>query len=833
MGSLKVFLKNKPDNLFQIFLFTFCLLSSIFLYSLLETVDYNINEYINLNSKETAGGDILIRSRSSFSEDFLDELNNFEKNNDAKITYLYELTTIAYSNKTDDSLLTSLKIVDNNYPLYGNLTLKSGRDYKSLDKEKKAFVKQGVLEQLNLNIGDFIKIGDSTFEIYDTISNEPDESFDFISFGEKIIIQDKDDINLLTNKSRVSFKAYIKTNSLNDYNLILSSLKKFENKNIRIETYEEERDGLNSFIANFLSFFKIILFFLLILFGVGLNTTIGAFIQKREKEIAIMKTLGEKNTHIRNNILKIVLSILLFCFLLNFLFLEIIFNFVNENFKNLINENIILQTNFLILAKCFFIFFIFTIISVLLPILRLENIKPNLIFKKEEVKIKSRKMIFTIILILIIFLIFSIVEFNDLVYGVSYFFGLILIFLIIYFLVKLILDFFKAKKTIFNFPIRQAISNINRVGSKTNIFIMIISICLILIFSIVILEKNIEQNFIQNYPENSPNIFLIDIVEEDVSKIEKIVGNSSNTFPIIRAPITFINDKSIKQISKEISFERRVTRDFSLTYYEEILKTERLTKSENGKMFLENSLENNLFQVSVLSEIGDVLNTKVGDIITFSIQGVLVKAKVVSLRERLDNSISPYFYFVFKEEEIKNAPKTIYMTAKLDNDKISDVQKELAKNYPYITSINVFDVVQKVSNILEKLFLVAIFFTIIGIICGFIVLISSLLLETPKRLEEIAFYKILGSNKSFILKTLLYEYFFIGFIGSLIGIIFSNIISYTILKYVFNLKFSFFFFENFIFLFSSVLTLLVFGILFSYRIIKQKPTKYLKENTIE
>ena len=117
MGSLKVFLKNKPDNLFQIFLFTFCLLSSIFLYSLLETVDYNINEYINLNSKETAGGDILIRSRSSFNKDFLDELNNFEKNGDAKITYLYELTTIAYSNKTDDSLLTSLKIVDNNYPL--------------------------------------------------------------------------------------------------------------------------------------------------------------------------------------------------------------------------------------------------------------------------------------------------------------------------------------------------------------------------------------------------------------------------------------------------------------------------------------------------------------------------------------------------------------------------------------------------------------------------------------------------------------------------------------------------------------------------------------------
>ena len=334
----------------------------------------------------------------------------------------------------------------------------------------------------------------------------------------------------------------------------MSSLKKFENKNIRIETYEEERDGLNSFIANFLSFFKIILFFLLILFGVGLNTTIGAFIQKREKEIAIMKTLGEKNTHIRNNILKIVLSILLFCFLLNFLFLEIIFNFVNENFKNLINENIVLQTNFSILAKCFFIFFIFTIISVLLPILRLENIKPNLIFKKEEIKIKSRKMIFTIILTLIIFLIFSINEFNNLVYGVSYFFGLILIFLIIYFLVKLILDFFKAKKSIFNFPIRQAISNINRVGSKTNIFIIIISICLILIFSIVILEKNIEKNFIQNYPENSPNLFLIDIVEEDVSKIENIVGNSSNTFPIIRAPITFINDKSIKKISERNIF---------------------------------------------------------------------------------------------------------------------------------------------------------------------------------------------------------------------------------------------------------------------------------------
>ena len=834
MGKLKAILKNNFNGYFQISLFIFCLLSSLFLYSFLESLNDSTNNYININSKEVIGGDITISSRSPFTSSLLEKLELLEEENKAKVSFLYELTTITYSNKSDKSLLTSLKIVDDNYPLYGELSLLSNKNFSSINKTQKVFLKKNSLEQLNLKIGDSIKIGNSTFEIYGLITNEPDESFDFVSLGEKMIITNALDTNLLTNKSRVSFKAYLKLDNQINIDGLKNELKIIGGDKIRVETFEEERDDLNGFINRFLSFFKIILFFLLILFGVGINTTISSFIQKKEKSIAIMKTLGEKNITIRNLVLKIILSIFLICFILNFVLLDFFLNYININFKEFLPKDLLLEINYILVLKCFFIFLSFTLLSVLIPLILLGNIKPNLILKKEKINVSIKKQLSILVLIFCVFMTFSIIELKSFFYGVSFSLSSLLVILIIYFLTKLILNFLKDKKKYFSFPQKQAISNMNRIGSKTNIFIVIISICLILIFSIVLIQKNIEKGFIQNYPENSPNLFLVDVKEEDILGLEKIINKPFDTFPIIRAPILSINDKSIKEISKEIEFERRATRDFSLTYYDTILDSEKIIKTRaNDGMFFENKLESGLFQVSVLDEIAGVIGIKIDDTIIFLIQGVEVKAKVVSLRQRLENTISPYFYFVFKRDELENAPKTIYITTSLEKDKISKVQKKVVEKFPYITSINVFEIVEKVSNTLNKLFLVVILFTIIGIVVGFIILVSSLLSENSKRLEEISFYKVLGSSKAFILKTIFYEYFFIGIITALIGIVFSNLISFYILEFFLNLKFYFLFDLNIFFLLVSTLVVVVFGMIFSFNIINKKPTKYLKENTIE
>ena len=102
--------------------------------------------------------------------------------------------------------MVEMKAVEPRFPLYGTLTLESGRYSHELLRGGGVLVRPELLAQLKLKVGDRIFIGTKPFEIRGVIKEEPGRSVGAFSIGPRILIDYADipSTGLLSFGSRVS-----------------------------------------------------------------------------------------------------------------------------------------------------------------------------------------------------------------------------------------------------------------------------------------------------------------------------------------------------------------------------------------------------------------------------------------------------------------------------------------------------------------------------------------------------------------------------------------------------------------------------------------------------
>ena len=93
----------------------------------------------------------------------------------------------------DRRVVVGLKVVDDAYPLYGNLTL-DPPDLHLADalSERGAVVERGLLTRLGVDLGDEIRIGDADFTVRAVVEREPDRIGGFVSIGPRVFIHQRD-----------------------------------------------------------------------------------------------------------------------------------------------------------------------------------------------------------------------------------------------------------------------------------------------------------------------------------------------------------------------------------------------------------------------------------------------------------------------------------------------------------------------------------------------------------------------------------------------------------------------------------------------------------------
>ena len=233
------------------------------------------------------------------------------------MTKIIEFTSIVRT-KNEESKTTRIKVIDNFYPLIGNVIVQPVDSLKLLkSKPNTILIDKSTQNNLDLKLGDKIIIQNTSFEVIGVIESLPDIG-GFFLFGDQALINESSfkDLKIDNLGSFFVFK-YKLLKKFNNQE-ILNNLSK--NKNIEIKYPDDVSQNLKKAIENFIYFFSIISASAILISGIGLKNSLFSFLSNNQFKIAIYKSLGLSSENIKLIYYLQLLIMLIVCsFLLTYL----------------------------------------------------------------------------------------------------------------------------------------------------------------------------------------------------------------------------------------------------------------------------------------------------------------------------------------------------------------------------------------------------------------------------------------------------------------------------------------------------------------------------------
>ncbi len=819
----------------QSLIFVLCVALALVTLVGLNSFGDSVNSALLNDARELQAGDIIIDTQQAPTAELLSEIQSFAEQDEVESTLVHELFTVARVEAEDASLLTQLKVIGPNYPFYGIVEIGSQKVLHSVLTEGSVIVEPLVLERLGLSVGDPIRIGAATLTIADVLLRDPVQPVNFFAFGPAIMVADADlaKLDLIKPGSRVDYRTLLKVPNESRHDAIADQLRAVVDPEVdRVRTYRNSQAGIQRFFNNLLFFLSLVAVFILILAGIGIQSALTAFLRERDNTVAIVKTVGATNRFVATNflwVIAILASIGTILGLAGGLLLQQLFPILLADF---LPPDVTLRVSPRVITESLLLSAVVVGIFTFLPFSRLKELRPNFILRKESIPLPNDRGFYGTLLVLILFFVGMVLwQLNDLWRSLYFVGGAAILVLITAGATELVL-FLLRRRRVKQLELRQALRGLFRPRNATRAVIITLATALTVIFTIYLLEQNLDAAFVSAYPDDAANVFFIDIQPDQRAGLDDLMRNElSDTqeeppifYPVVRGNIVTINGE---EIDRETERQRRgdnLARQFNLTYREELLEDEALI---DGKNLFDPSIEG--VQVSLLDELDEMRKFQIGDKITFRVQGIPIEAAVSSIRTRTSESISPFFYWVFPTETLEAAPQSIFTALRVPEDQIGSLQNKVVAEYPNVSVIDVTEAVDSFASTARQLSQVIRFLTFFSIAAGLLIVISSIYATRFARIQEAVYFKVLGAKGNFVLRVFAWENLLLGLVSALVALGLSQLSSWAISFWIFEITYLPQFGASVLLIFVTVLMVMAVGLAASVSILRQRPILFLRE----
>lgn len=777
-----------------------------FLFGSVLGITKSISNYFVKEGKTLIGGDIVLSAPRIILED-----NEIIKNiisKSYKVSREYGVQAVFKNTLSSSTSVASVRAVESNFPLYGELELENKTVFSLIENENKVYVEKVFLDKINAKVGDIITLGIADYKIAGIIKKEPDAVSLGISFTPKVImlLSDFKKSGLDLTQSRATYKLGIKENINNLFTKDeLEKTDKYAKENkIRFDNSTDGPNNLVRGLSSVQTFAGIVLGIALFLVVVNIVANLSYVISKFRKTIAILKTFGATSGQIQ----VIYISILGIIGLVAG-FLGAIFGaFTSNSFLPILSkflESKIESVSILSIAILSGFMGLFIIVASALPfLLSLKKISPKQLLATVSDKsnlnyIKSTVFYLPIPILLFSFLYIISKDLKLSLYSVLGLIGIFVFFLILSFVVIKILYIFRNK---FPLIISSSISSLKWRGVETIIISSSIMTAFSGIFIISAIEKNIVTNLNQNIANSAPGLYIVDINKSQLEKVKIIGGETFKEYPTIRGRLLKVNDRDIT-----ISTNGNVTRELSMTYRSNLIPGEKIL---NGAWHGDAKLKNAVSIDNTFAD--DVGGVNVGDTMQVFVQGLNIDVTVTSIHAGERSASTPFFYLVFSPDVLANFPASYFATVSGDNDYLKRVEGELGIQFPNVIPIQTGKIIDTVSKLLENVISVVKLIGIPSLILGLILIMVMTSQSLYERRRDVLILRAFGLTKNKIIKLFVIEVSFIILLASAVSYIIAHAIAFTLNKFLFN-------FETLAFSITPIyisLSILVIIIIFAY-----------------
>ncbi len=738
----------------------------------------SIDQAVKSKSKIILGADLIISSRKPIPEQARKTVSRLggDAVEESQITQTFSMVQ-----NQGKSRLILIKAVQQNYPFYGFL-----KKNQTL-KEKSAWVYPEVISQLNFKLGGLISIGRSQFRISHIIEDDPSYSVtDDLAPRIYIPHADLKDTQLIKNNQSNAFYSYIyKIPNVKD----LSSLKQkvfeqIDDPSITVHTHTSHSQTLTRLMDYLNDFLSLCSLCALILTCTGISFLFRSYFKRKILDMAVLISLGLSRQLTFAVYFLQILLLGLTSFLCAVVLSSSILPLLKTAAGGLLPFTIQIQWST----------FLSGLIAVLAPLWTtlpdlagIRKIKTALLFHQRS----SLPFDFLnlALYVLGLFILWGLAVWQSNSIKVGSLFTLIfassalLLTAVGWFLLKIIsrckFSSF-AWRMIFRDLIRRPLSSLSCFTT--------LSLGVLLLNLIPQLERTLA-NEIHHPAQTRPSIFLFDIQEEQrqwVSsrlKIDKMI-------PMIRSRLTAVNGKMFHKGSGKSAWSREKTREmrfrnrsFNLSYQSQLSWSEKIT---TGRMWTK-GVSSGTPKISLEKSFAKRLGLKMGDHLTFEIQGQEVEGVVHNIREVQWLSFQPNFFILFQPGVLEDFSKTYLASLKpLSIKEKQQTQNLLAQKFPNISAIDISRVTKKILHLAQNVLTALKVMTFLCLLASFAVLYSIISHQTHDRVRDIGLLKMLGTPFKDIKKLFLYQFGLTSLTAHLAGLAGSLASSYTLSAVLFE-----------------------------------------------
>ncbi|MGP5504642.1 ABC transporter permease [Psychrobacter celer] len=741
-------------------LFLLTLTLSLATYLTLDSIQQSVDHYITDNQRALVGGDLILNSKQDWPSEVMAQVNTLPA---SQVVYDHQFSAMVVS--AEQTLLTQLKAVSPAYPLYGDVELASGQPLWQQLTADSIIVAPEVLNGLGATIGDVVTIGDGRFTIRDVLTKEPDRPLSAFGFGGRVLMQQQAlaATNLLGQRSRVNYRIEM----AGDAETIAAQHATLEqllvsHPDIELSDAQAADTSVSRISDNVLMFLKLLVIAVLLLSAVAMYGVISAFVSKEQQNNAIRLALGEPLGSLKRSYYQLLLTTTVIACIAASILGAGLLQISQPYLGAILPADVALAINPISILKTIIIALLLSFVIAQRGLRPLNHTKPATLLNQgasqsnQNLPWYRRLPILWYGLILTSLYVFFAYEVGSWLLGAQLLIGLIGFVAIFWLLARgwLWLLAQLASRRRISWMQRIAIHNLARKGNQSALFFVTLSLSVAVLTLITTLNQSINEQFINTYPADAPNIFLLDVQSEQHDEINNIIGTPVSYYPVIRARIVTAGGVAAEDIDADDDFDEP-TRVFNLSYADTIMDTEYIVDAvTNDELYSpidgQDPQKSKLQQVqplSILDSAADMLGVGMGDKVVFNIQGIEITGEITSIRSRFERGPSPFFYFLFEPELLAAAPQIQFATAHIPEDSIAEVQGQLVREFPAVTTVDGTAIAEQIQGLVQQMSRLVYVFTLLALLTGIMVLISSLLSTSQDRMQESASFRLLGMQK--------------------------------------------------------------------------------------
>jgi len=704
-----------------------------------------------------------------------------------------------------DQALVEVKAVDRVYPLVGALRLQGMATVEdALFKGPGAIVDPILLERLGIKIGDRVQLGNAEVVIRAALASEPDKISSRFTMGPRIFLSlaSLESTGLAGPGSLVRWRYALSLEGATDPAALLAFREAVRvglpDAGFTVNDRRNPSPAVTRTLDQLRQFLTLIGLASLMIGGVGVANAVKAYVDRRRKVIAAMKSLGASSRQIFTLHLAQVLTLALVGTAMGLGLGLLIPGVVDWLVAGAlpVRAEFAVSPGSLGLAATYGV--LVALLFALWPLGRAGEIRAAALFREEvapSFQWPRRIVVAATIATALAVAGLAIFTSDRRLVAVYFLLGIVAVFVVFPLLGMVVAWLARRLPRPARPELGLALGSLGAPGGLTRSVVLSLGAGLSLLSAVALVDSSIVTELQTRLPKNSPDYFLLDIPPAEMSPLARTVVHAQpearvDEAPMLRGRLVSLAGRRAEDVKAPPEAQWVLRGDRGLSYAAEVPAGSRVVA---GEWWPTDHAGEPL--VSFEAELARDLKLSVGDTVTVNVLGRNVTARIANLREVHWESLGINFVMVFSPNVLKGAPHNLLATITLPPNvplaAEAQLAREIGKAHPAVTVIRVKDAVDAFNAVFEKVMLAVRAAGGVTLLAGALVLAGALATAQQQRIRLAVILKAIGGTRRQILTMHLVEYLVLAAITAVVALGIGALGAWAVLTYLMKVEFTF------------------------------------------